>query len=114
MDVCEISSAIGAAGRVLTVVGEVDLGSSQKLEVEIADAVADLDPGAELVLDLTGVAFLDSAGLRALLRGSDAAAAADVRLAFALSPAVTRVFEMTRIGPEVFGIDAPDWDAAAR
>ncbi|HET9172349.1 MAG TPA: STAS domain-containing protein [Actinospica sp.] len=114
VDVCEISSASAPGGRVLTVVGEVDLGASEKLEAEIAGAVGDLDPGAELVLDLKGVAFLDSAGLRALLHGSDAAAAAEVRLAFVLSPAVTRVFEMTRIGPEVFGIAAPDWDSAAR
>ncbi|HWG26156.1 STAS domain-containing protein [Actinospica sp.] len=109
---CEISSSVEEGGRVLTVVGDVDLGAGEKLEAEIAGAAGDLDPGAELVLDLAGVGFLDSAGLRALLRGADAASAAEVRLAFVLSPAVTRVFELTRIGPKFFGIAAPDWDSA--
>lgn len=113
VNACEISSSIEAGGRVLTVVGDVDLGASEKLQAEIVGAVEDREPGAQLRLDLAGVGFLDSAGLRALLRGSDAASAAEVRLAFVLSPAVSRVLEMTRIGPEVFGIAAPDWGSAA-
>lgn len=112
VNACEISSANRAGGRVLTVIGDVDLGASRKLEAAIADAAEALDPGSELLLDLAAVGFLDSAGLRALLRGSDAASAAEVRLAFVLSPAVARVLEMARMGPEVFGLDARDWGAA--
>jgi len=109
VNACTISSSIEPGGRMLTVAGDVDLAASAKLEAEIVGAVGELDPGAELCLDLAAVGFLDSAGLRALLRGSDAASAAEVRLALVLSPAVARVLEMARIGPEVFGIAGLDW-----
>ncbi|HTJ66389.1 MAG TPA: STAS domain-containing protein [Actinospica sp.] len=112
MNGCEISSSVRAGRRVLSVVGDVDLGSAEKLEAEIAGAVEDLDPGADLLLDLSGVSFLDSSGLRALILGSDAVKMADVRLAFVLSPAVSRVLEVTQLPPEAFGIAAPDWSAA--
>jgi anti-anti-sigma factor len=113
MDGCEISSTVRDGGRVLTVVGDVDLGATEKLEAEISGAVEGMDPGSELLLDLAGVGFLDSAGTRALLNGADAVRAAEVRLAFVLSPAVGRVLEMTRLGPDAFGIDAPDWPSAS-
>ena len=113
MDGCEISSSVVAGRRVLTVVGDVDLGATEKLGAAITGAVEDLDPGSELELDLAGVDFLDSAGLRALLLGADAVSAANVQLSIVLSPAVRRVLEMTRLGPDVFGIAADDWPPAA-
>jgi anti-anti-sigma factor len=98
---------------VLTVTGDVDLSSSRQLKAEIAGAAESLDPDTELVVDLSGVAFLDSTGLRALLRGADAVRAAGARLSFVLSPPVRRVLELTSLTPEVFGIRAADWTAAS-
>jgi anti-sigma B factor antagonist len=47
--------------------GEVDVSSSQLLEDAIADAC---EAGAkEVVLDMGGIEFMDSTGLRAILRG---------------------------------------------
>jgi anti-sigma B factor antagonist len=106
VNACEISSSAEAGRRVLTVVGEVDLGASAGFEAEITGAVAALAGGEELVLDLTGVGFLDSSGLRALLHGANAAAEAEVRLTVLPSEAVARVLEITRIGPEVLGIES--------
>jgi anti-sigma B factor antagonist len=48
---------------VISVAGEVDLATSAEL-VECVQANADRD----VILDLSGVAFLDSAGIRALVR----------------------------------------------
>ena len=50
-------------GAVLRLIGEVDLGTVHVLE----DAVAATPRLAEVCLDLSGVTFMDSMGLRALL-----------------------------------------------
>ncbi len=50
---------------VVTVVGEVDTASAGRLEAELGDALAHSD--GDLALDLSGVRFLDSAGLRTLI-----------------------------------------------
>ncbi len=50
---------------VLDVAGEVDLDTADLLRAEAEKALSDRPP--ELVLDLTGVDFLDSSGLGALL-----------------------------------------------
>jgi anti-anti-sigma factor len=55
-----VATRIGAA-TVLTVAGEVDLHTAP----ELVDAVSGT-PGGMVVADLTGVAFLSSAGLGAL------------------------------------------------
>ncbi|MFI7069890.1 STAS domain-containing protein [Micromonospora sediminicola] len=50
--------------RVLTAVGEIDMSNAASFADALGDAVrADGDP---LVVDLTGVEYLDSAGLAAL------------------------------------------------
>ena len=109
VNTCEISSSVEAGRRVLTVVGEVDLSVSERFDAEIDAAIEALAPGAELVLGLAGVDFLDSAGLRCLLRGARSASAADVRLTVVPSPAVSRVLEMACVVPEVVGVrDAGD------
>ena len=113
VNACEISSSVEAGRGVLTVVGEVDLSVSERLDAAIDAALEACATDAELVLDLGGVEFLDSAGLRSLLRGAKAAAAVDVRFAVLPSPAVTRVLEMACVAPEVLGVrDAGNATAA--
>ena len=52
---------------VVVVAGDVDLGTAPDFEDELARAVeSGLDAG--LVIDLTGVSFIDSTGLNALVR----------------------------------------------
>ena len=57
-------------GSVLTVVvtGEVDLSSSPAVESAISDAVA-ADGVTSIEVDLSEVRFLDSSGIRLLLKG---------------------------------------------
>jgi len=90
-------------GSVVRVIGELDLASAPALTDRIARA-AD-DPTREVVVDLSGVSFMDGAGLDALLT-------AQVQLGSRLSlcgpsTAVLWLIELTRLrvvfGPPVGG-----------
>ncbi|MCC7358180.1 MAG: STAS domain-containing protein [Anaerolineales bacterium] len=90
--------------------GRLDLAASRAIE----DALGDLcDAGhARVVIDMTNVVYVASAGLRALLVGLRRArqSAGDVRLA-ALNDRVREVFEMSGFD-QVFSI-YPDTAAAS-
>lgn len=81
---------------VLAPAGELDSATSPQLATRIRAAT---DAGAtDLLLDLTGVTFLDSTGLAVLLEAKRRLAAAGGRLRLACSvPAVLRVFQTTRL-----------------
>jgi anti-anti-sigma factor len=59
-----------ADARVLSIDGEIDLGTAGKFEQLLVAAFDDAD-GAVVVVDLAGVTFLSSAGISALLRAKD-------------------------------------------
>ena len=75
--------------------GEVDASNSEGLARALV-AIGSDATGKELLLDMSGVTFIDSSGLRALLVGQQAAEVAGTswRVASA-SDAVRRVFEIT-------------------
>ncbi|MET0467794.1 MAG: STAS domain-containing protein [Aeromicrobium sp.] len=80
---------------VLAVSGEIDMGSAGALR-ERVDGL-DVSQGT-LVLDLAGVGFVDSSGLGALLGIKKQQEGAGGRLLLArVSPAVTRLFEITKM-----------------
>jgi anti-sigma B factor antagonist len=54
--------------RVLRISGDLDIAVEDDVVGAVADALATEPPPAYLVLDLSGVEFMDSSGLRALLR----------------------------------------------
>lgn len=60
-----IDAQIDAATSTLTLAGEVDPHTTEQLDAAIDEA---LDSSSRLVLDLGGVTFIDSAGLRSLIR----------------------------------------------
>jgi anti-sigma B factor antagonist len=62
----DISSRVVDGALVLSVAGEVDLDTAPQLQAAIMDAI-DRTAGAACIVDLTGVSFLGSAGLTALL-----------------------------------------------
>jgi anti-sigma B factor antagonist len=78
----------------LTITGEVDATTAQPLDDAFDEVLA---LGAQLVtLDLTDVAFLDSTGLRSIVRASNLLAEHDGRLVVAgLSGAAQRVLEIS-------------------
>jgi anti-anti-sigma factor len=57
----------GDGAPVVEVTGEVDLSTAGQVEQAITQAAAG---GARVVVDLSGVAFLDSSGVTALLRSA--------------------------------------------
>jgi anti-sigma B factor antagonist len=91
----------------LFVTGEVDMSNATELrecgENAVATASVEL-----LVIDLSGVTFMDSSGLGALvaIRSAAADAARAVRIANP-SARVRQVIEVCGLGPE-FGLEAAD------
>ena len=76
----------------LTVTGEIDLGNADSLYKALTDALAS---GAPVIVDLTGVEFIDSRGLAALIRAHhEAAHAISVPILVIPSDPVSRVFEL--------------------
>ena len=78
--------------------GEIDMAAEDAVVDAVAAGLAAFG-GAELVLDLTMVSFIDSSGLRAVLRARDCAASRDTRLvvvAVAGGP-VARLFEVAGV-----------------
>lgn len=82
--------------EILSVSGEIDLSTAPRLGLAVADAVAD---GVPLVLDLTGVSFLDSAGARVLALAERAGVAQGAPLLLVPSEFVSRVFEIAGLEP---------------
>ena len=80
---------------VLTLSGELDLASAPTLERELREAEA--TSPTRLVIDLAGLAFMDSTGLQALLRARERANSNDHQLSLRRAPhQVQRVFELTK------------------
>jgi anti-anti-sigma factor len=89
-----IYTAVSDRRHLLTLSGELDIGSAQVLEDAVEEACA--AGASELVLDLSAIDFMDSMGLRALLhaRTTCRAAGCDYRLTPASRP-VQRVLDAT-------------------
>ena len=93
----------------LAVRGELDLASAPALDVALRDADAD---GTRVVLDLRGLTFIDSTGLRTVLQ-ADARARSDGHelLIVRGGAAVHRVFVMAGVAELVPLVDEPPADA---
>lgn len=98
--------------RVLACVGSMTMGGGAD-ELEEAFERALRQGGGGIVLDLTRLSYLDSAGIGAVVACSKQAAAAGFVMKIALTPIgpVRRIFEITQLerGFEIFD----DVDAAA-
>jgi len=87
--------------------GELDIASTQGLEDELV-AIEANSPGT-LVLDLRGVEFIDSTGLRALIAADERARSQGRRLAVVSGPnAVERLLEVTQLDQRLEVVDDPD------
>ena len=93
-DTLEIEAHSSAGESILELVGALDAPGSERLE----ELCTDLAEGTStLVLDLTGLTFIDSAGLRSVLRlyGRCLKHQRELRILPAPEP-VQRVFSLTR------------------
>jgi anti-anti-sigma factor len=80
----------------IVLTGEFDLAGVPEFEHRIAEVEGEA-PEA-IVIDLSGLTFMDSSGLRALITADDRARKHGRRLAIVPGPpAVRRVFEITKL-----------------
>ena len=97
-------SRFGSDSFVVAAGGELDLYTAERLREKLADA---LELGGRRVLvDLTGVSFLDSTALGVLVGAAEALRSSGGQMVLvADDPRVTRVIEITGLG-RVFRIEA--------
>lgn len=94
-----IESASVDTAVTLTVVGEVDPHTTDQLDEAVDAALADRP---HLVLDFAGVTFIDSAGLRSLIRALRRSEEAGGSLVLrAPRPSTIRVLEITGLTDEL-------------
>jgi anti-sigma B factor antagonist len=80
--------------RVIAVSGELDLGSAERVQQELGRA--HVDDASPVVLDLSGLTFIDSTGLRVIIEANERLAAGKSGWAIVPGPEpVQRVFELT-------------------
>jgi anti-anti-sigma factor len=89
--------------RVVTLAGELDIASAPALE----EALAAGANGGRVVLDLRGLEFMDSTGLRSILIAAKTADERDISFALVQGPpAVHRVFEITQTAERLNWVEA--------
>jgi anti-anti-sigma factor len=94
----EVAVRAEARGTVVTVVGELDVASSEALERELAK----LHEVALVVVDLRGLAFIDSTGLGVLVRAHQLAQEQGRRLGLVRSDGqVNRLLVLTGLDAEL-------------
>jgi anti-sigma B factor antagonist len=88
--------------------GELDLSGATVLDAELDRLAADAGLSA-VVLDLRGLSFMDSSGLRLVVLADMRARDAGRRFALVRGQeTVHRVFEITRMSERLDFVDAPD------
>jgi anti-anti-sigma factor len=93
--------SVGEAG-VIYLEGDLDMQAEERVVAEIEAALG--GPQRDLVVDLSAVPFLDSSGVRALLRGREAAQRKGVRLCVRNPRRIVReVLQITGVAP-LFGL----------
>ena len=108
MDDFSVSATVEGTTVHAAVRGDVDLAAADRLWRAVSPLVM---PGRDVVLDCSGIGFLDSSGLRILLELDHRAEELDGRLVLTAVPApVARVLELTGVSA-VLTIRGPAGDA---
>ena len=82
---------------VATAAGRIDFAGAQVLEGALAPALAPDGPARGIVIDLAGVDYISSVGLRVLMVAAKAMRARKAVIAVAsLQPVVAEIFEISR------------------
>ena len=89
-------TATVAEDGTIAVAGDIDMAGGPILEEVMLRCEAKLGESGDLVIDVEGVQFIDSSGLRSLLAAARRAVARSARLELrAVGPEVVRLFEIT-------------------
>jgi anti-sigma B factor antagonist len=102
-----VATSIEGRAAVIALAGELDLAGAAELERELERLES--SPPAALVLDLRGVEFMDSSGLRVIVLSGRRAEEHGRR--FALVPGaaqVMRVFDLTRMRERLDFVASPE------
>ncbi|HEY1597248.1 MAG TPA: STAS domain-containing protein [Thermoleophilaceae bacterium] len=92
---------------VVSLSGDLDLSTAKRAEQAIEDAEKASPP--VLVIDLRGLSFMDSTGLRVVVSADKRAGRSNRRLVLIQGPApVRRVFEITRLDERLDIVDTPE------
>lgn len=90
----DITRSDHGGATVLTASGEIDLASAPDLERHIEES----DGAGHLVIDLLGITFVDSTGLRVLIMADRRAKERGGRLTLVAAPGpVTRLLDLTGV-----------------
>lgn len=106
MTLLSFHTTVTGETAVIALSGELDVAGASLLERELDRIVADHD-ARSLVLDLSGLEFMDSTGLRLVVLADDRARAEDRTLSIVRGrPDVQRVFEITRMEERLRFVDS--------
>ena len=87
--------------------GDLDLSTAKRAEEAIE--AAERSGAATVVVDLRGLSFMDSTGLRVIVSADKRARRSNKRVVIVQGPApVRRVFEITRLDERLDIVDTPD------
>ncbi|HKH17556.1 MAG TPA: STAS domain-containing protein [Solirubrobacteraceae bacterium] len=101
-----LETSVANRTAVIALSGDLDLAGGAALERELA--TLETRSPAAVVLDLRGVAFMDSSGLRLIAVASQRAKDLGRRLALVPGPEqIMRVFEITRMRERLDFVDDP-------
>lgn len=102
----EVTTVREGVQTLVVLAGELDLATASAADAAIA-AAANGEPG-KLVIDLRGLTFMDSSGLRMLVAADRRAAGAGYELSIVRgAPAVQRVLEVTGLDAKLRLVDEP-------
>jgi anti-sigma B factor antagonist len=104
----EFETTRNGSVAVIVATGELDLSGAAVLEAEIERLAAEPDLGT-VVLDMRGLEFMDSSGLRLVVLADMKAREAGRRFALVRgSETVHRVFEITRMSDRLDFVSTPE------
>ncbi len=108
----DITARQGSDRLILELEGELDMVSSGLLEDAVANA--DLNGSGAVVLDLRGIRFVDSTGLKAIFKVRNVVREGGRRFAVTQGSAqVQRLLKLTRLDEHLQTIGTPDAAVAA-
>ena len=80
----------GPGSARVSLAGEIDLSTAQRLRSELLAVIVAAPPGADVRVDLAGVTFVDATGIGVLIRANQAARRAGIGFAVANPTGVVR------------------------
>ncbi len=83
-------------GQTVRGVGEIDLTTAREFDDALLDAARCAD--GRLWVDLTGVTYFGSEGVRTIVRALELARTREVQMSVSCSPQVRRVLDVTGLG----------------